>query len=154
MHTVQANILSPGVRLTCVRTDKFKTGCLSLNLISALRRSEAASTALFPRVLRRGSKEHPGMESIASALDELYGAVIEPSVRKKGELHCSGFYADFPDDRFLPNGGSVLEKAVSLLGEILLSPATDGGSLRADYIEGEKKNLIDDIRAGINDKRS
>ena len=154
MHTVHESTLSPGVNLTCVRTDKFKTGSLSINLVSALRRDAAASTALFPRVLKRGSKEHPGMEKIASALDELYGAVIEPTVRKKGELHCTGFHADFPDGQYLPGGTGILEKTVSLLGEILLSPDTSGDCLRPEYIEGEKKNLIDDIRAGINDKRS
>ena len=154
MHTVHASLLSPGVNLTCVRTDKFKTGCLSINLISALRRDTAALNALFPRVLRRGSEGHPDMESIASALDELYGANIEPSVRKKGELHCAGFYADFPDDLYLPDGGNLLEKTVSLLGEMLFSPVMQGDCLRADYTEGEKKNLIDDIRAVINDKRS
>ena len=158
MHTVHANALSPGLNLTCVRTDQFKTGCLLINLITALKRETAASSALLPRVLRRGSKEYPDMDSIAAALDELYGANIEPIIRKKGELHCTGLYADFPDDKFLPTGGSVLEKTASLAGEILLSPAMHGdsaqsGLLREEYTEGEKKNLIDEIRAGINDKR-
>ena len=154
MHTVQSSLLSPGINLTCVKTDKFKTGCLMINLICPLRSETAASAALYPRVLRRGTEQHPDMEKIAFALDELYGASIEPTVRKKGELHSTGFYADFPDDRYLPDSGDILEKTTSLLGEILLRPATDGDLLRSDYIEGEKKNLIDDIRAGINDKRS
>ena len=93
------------------------------------------------------------MERIASALDDLYGARIEPIVRKKGELHCIGLYADFPDDRFIPDSVSILEKTASIAGEMLLSPAMDGELLQAGYIEGEKKNLIDEIRAGINDKR-
>ena len=153
MHTVHANSIFPGVNLTCVVTDKFKTGCLSINLISSLRRSTAAGSALLPEVLLRGSKELPDMERIASALDDLYGARVEPVVRKKGELHCIGFYADFPDDRFIPGGVSVLEKTASIVGGILLSPSLNQNHLRADYIEGEKKNLIDEIRAGINDKR-
>jgi len=93
------------------------------------------------------------MERIAEALDESYGARIEPIVRKKGELHCVGFYADFPDDRFIPAGESVLEKTAGLVAGILLSPDTRDSLLREDYVESEKKNLIDDIRASINDKR-
>ena len=154
MHTVHANAISPGINLTCVVTDKFKTGSLSINLISSLRRDTAASSALLPQVLRRGSKELPDMERISSALDDLYGARIEPIVRKKGELHSIGFYIDFPDDRFIPGGGSVLEKAASLAGGMLLSPILHESLLRVDYIEGEKKNLIDEIRASINDKRT
>ena len=153
MHTIHASSISPGINLTCVQTDKFKTGSMSLNLITGLRRDTAASSALLPQVLLRGSKELPDMERVASALDDLYGARIEPIVRKKGELHCIGFYADFPDENFIPGGGDVLEKTASIAGELLLSPVMANDLLKADYIESEKKNLIDDIRAAINDKR-
>ena len=145
--------ISPEVALTCVKTDKFKTGCLSINLVTGLRRDTAALTALLPRVLRRGSAKLPDMELISAALDELYGARVEPIVRKKGELQCVGIFADFPDDRFIPGAQDILEKTAALAGEILLCPDLHDGLLRADYVESEKSNLIDDIRAGINDKR-
>ena len=41
--------LLPGVFLTCLRTDKFKTGLLSLHLLTALDRETAARNALIPR---------------------------------------------------------------------------------------------------------
>ena len=154
MHTVHVGSVFPGVNLTCVQTDKFKTGCLSINLISSLSHNTAAQLALMPRVLRRGSDELADMERISSALDDLYGARIEPTVRKKGELHCVGFHVDFPDGRFIPDGSLLLEKTVSLASGILLSPVMQDNLMRQDYIDSEKKNLIDDIRAGINDKRS
>ena len=93
------------------------------------------------------------MESVNNYLDELYGARIIPMVRKKGELHCIGFLADFIDDDFIPAGENILEKTAAFLGELLLSPNTHGGLLLYDYVDGERKNLINDIRAGINDKR-
>ena len=154
MHTVNTDSLAPGIALTCVNTDKFKTGCLSVNLVGKLSRATASSYALLPQVLRRGSAEYPDMGRIAAALDELYGARIEPIVRKKGELHCTGLYADFPDGRFIPGSGGVLEQTFSLALGILLAPDIQSGLLRSDYIESEKINLIDDIRAGINDKRN
>jgi predicted Zn-dependent peptidase len=146
--------IMPRVRVTCVNTDKFKTGCISVNLITQLDRENAAKNALLPRVLRRGTARHPDMESIAAALDELYGARVTPLVRKTGELQCVGFFADFIDDDYTPKGENVLEKTAALLGELLLSPLTRGGLLTGEYVEGEKKNLIDEIRAGINDKRA
>lgn len=97
------------------------------------------------------------MERISAALDELYGARIEPLVRKKGETHCIGLYADFPDDRFLSeqnDAQNLLEETAALLGGMLLSPNMQDGFFRLDYVESEKANLIDDIRATINDKRS
>ena len=153
MHEVNTSEIFPNVRLTCITTDKFKTGSLSVNLIGGLSRETAASSALLPRVLRRGCAEYPDMERIAASLDELYGARIEPLTRKKGELHSVGLYADFPDDRFITADECLLEKTASLLGSILLAPDLSSGLLRADYVESEKTNLIDDIRAAINDKR-
>ena len=142
-----------GVSLTCVREYKFKTGCLSMTLLTQLDRRTAAMNAALPSVLRRGTARFPDMESLAAQLDGLYGARIEPFVRKLGEVQCIGFYSDFPDDSFVPGGGQILEKTADLMGEMLLSPATSGGRLRAEYVDGERENLIDDIRAEINDKR-
>ena len=54
MERIRTEIL-PGVWLTALRTDKFKTAWLSVNLLTQLRRSTAACTAVLPYVLRRGS---------------------------------------------------------------------------------------------------
>jgi len=145
--------LQPGVSLTCVTTDKFKSSCFTVNLICKLTRETASLNALLPRVLRRGSKKLPDIAHISATLDDLYGTRIEPIARKKGELYALGFYADFPDDRYIPGCENLLEKAFDITGELLLSPAMQDGFLREDYIESEKSNLIDNIRAAINDKR-
>lgn len=153
MASVTRKQIMPFTNLTCVKTNKFKTGCLSITLITQLSRETASKNALLPKVLRRGSAQHPDMESIASALDGLYGARIEPTVRKKGELHCIGFYADFINDEFVPDGDHILEKTAALMGEILLNPNTRGGQLNGEYVDGERELLIDEIHAGINEKR-
>lgn len=154
MQEVIRKKIMPETYLTCVKTDKFKTCCLSLNMITRLDADTASKNALLPRVLLRGTASHPDMESVNSYLDALYGARILPMVRKKGELHCIGFLADFIDDDFIPANENILEKTAALLGEVLLSPNTHGGLLLSEYVDSERKNLIDDIRAGINDKRS
>lgn len=153
MQRVTQREIAPGVNLTCVTVYKFKTGCLSMTLVTPLDKKTASLNAVLPYVLRRGTARYPTMEGLESALDDLYGARIEPIVRKKGETQCIGFYADFPDDAYLPKGSSVMEKTAGLMGEILLSPATQGGRLRRDYVDRERENLLDDLRAEINDKR-
>lgn len=154
MQPVVRKELMPSTTLTYVRTDKFKTCCLSVNLIAPLSRDTAAMNALLPRVLMRGSVSYPDLASVNAALDALYGARLVPMVRKKGECHCIGFLADFIDDDFVPRGEKVLEKVCDLVGELLLSPRTHGGLLMGEYVESEKKNLADEIRAAINDKRT
>ena len=153
METVRKELL-PGVWLTALRSDKFKTGCLSINLLTQLKRETAAFNAVLPFVLRRGTRFHPDMEAIAAELDMLYGTGIEPVVRKIGEIQCIGFYASFPDDKYLPDGSSIFEKAANLTCELLLAPNTKNGLFRPAYVESEKEKLLELIRSRVNEKRS
>ena len=145
--------LFPGVWLRTVHTNKFKSSYLSVNLLTPLQRETAAANALIPSVLRRGTVDHPDLESLSAALDELYGGAIEPFVRKKGETQCVGFLASFLDDVYTLEGEPVLEGAAALLGELLLRPYTQDGVFCPDYTAGERANLVDRIRAQVNDKR-
>jgi len=146
--------LFPGVWLRSIHTDKFKSAYLSVTLMTALDAEKAGVNALIPYVLRRGTAVHPDMESLSAALDELYGGAVEPAVRKKGETQCVGFVASFLDDAYTLKGETILEFAANLLGELLLKPHTEDGVFAKSYVEGEKANLTDKIRAQINDKRT
>ena len=145
--------LSPGVFFNYIHATKFKTGLLSAQLVVPLDADKSASGALLPAVLRRGTERHGDMLAISRALDRLYGAGLSFVVRKKGENQCFGFLASFIDDRFALGGERLLEPTAELLGEVLLRPATEGGVFRRDYVDGEKDNLIDTIRAILDDKR-
>ena len=145
--------LSPGVFFNYIHATKFKTGLLSAQLVVPLDAGCTAMGALLPAVLRRGTEKHGDMLSISRALDNLYGAGLSFTVRKKGENQCLGFLASFIDDRFALGGERLLEPAAELLGEVLLRPATEGGVFRNDYVSGEKDNLIDAIRSALDDKR-
>jgi predicted Zn-dependent peptidase len=143
----------PGVWLRAIHTDKFKSSYLGLTMLTPLERETAAANALIPAVLRRGTASHPDLEALSAALDELYGGAIEPVVRKKGETQCIGFVASFLDDAYTLEGDPILEPAAALLGELLLSPRTEGEGFLPDYVHQEQNNLIDRIRAQVNDKR-
>ena len=141
------------VFLTYLPAQHFKTSRLTLNLIAPLRRETASANALLPAVMRRGTVRYPDMESLSAALDTLYGANIDYTVRKKGERQCVGFAAGFIDDAFTPHGEKLLEPVAELLGELLLEPVTQRGRFLSEYVDSEKANLIDAIRGLKNDKR-
>jgi predicted Zn-dependent peptidase len=143
--------LLPGVFLTQIRTQKFKTGFLSATLLRPLSKEEASKNALLPRVLRRGTVEHPDMEKLAAVLDELFGANIEVRIRRLGEVHCVGFVSSFIDDIYA--GRDLLDGVASLLGKLLLNPVTRGGRFLPEYVESERNKLLDRIRSQMNDKR-
>ena len=153
MMNVTRMELLPGVHLTAVHTNKFKSSLLGVELLVPITGADASANALVPMVLRRGTAQHPDMESLSAALDELYGGSIEPMVRKKGETQCVGFVGSFLDDAYTPDGSGILAPAAALLGELLLQPAVQDGCFLDAYVQGERDNLIDRIRAQVNDKR-
>ncbi len=152
--TFNRSEILPGVWLTCITTDKFKSGCLSVNMITQLTRETASLNALVPMVLRRGCKSYPDLESFAGRLDDLYGAVISPTVRKIGEIQTVGLIADFVDDRYLPEETDLFAQVLDLAAEMLLEPVREKGLLSESYVESEKEKQLDRLRSRINDKRS
>ena len=153
MELTRTEIL-PGVWLNALHTEKFKTACLSLSLLTQLTRETASMNALIPYVLRRGTTRYPDMEALSARMDELYGAAVEPVVRRIGEIQCLGFYASIPEGDYLPGGKAVLHQVCELLGSLLLSPATRGGLLLPQYVESEKEKMLEAIRSRVNEKRS
>ena len=110
--------LLPGVCLRVVNADKFKTACFSINFLQPLTRQIAPLNALLPSVLLRGTRRHPGIREISQHLDALYGASFGTLVRKKGDVITCGFYSDFIEDRFTPDGTRVFAAMVDFLREI------------------------------------
>lgn len=143
----------PGVTLSAVRSDKFKTGCFSINFLRPLCREEAAKNALTFSVLLRGTETYPDIQSLSAAMDNLYGAEIGLLIRKKGEVQCVGLYCDYVEDAMLP-GEKIFSGVVELAAEMLLRPVLENGVFRRDYVEREKENLIHSIRSRLNSKRS
>ncbi len=145
--------IMPGVSLTCLRSRKFKTACMSLSLLTQLDRETASMNALIPFVLRRGTTLYPDMQSVSRRLEELYGAAIEPVVRRVGEIQCIGFYASMAEEEFVPGGEGLLHETAQLMGQLLLSPVTHGGLFLPEYVDSERDKLCERIASLINDKR-
>ncbi len=143
----------PGVDLTVVQTDKFKSAILSASFLVPLKKETAAANALVPYLLRRGTEKYPTMSEISVKLEDLYGGTLDPAVRKRGETQCVGLIGSFLDDAYALEPGSNLKEAAALLEEMLLHPVTENGSFRDEYVAGERDKLVQAIRAQVNDKR-
>lgn len=146
--------LMPGVFLSHLRSDKFKTACMSVTLLTQLQRETAAMNAVIPFVLRRGTTRYGDMEQLSRRMDELYGAAVEPVVRRIGEIQGIGFYGSFPEPDYLPGGEALLGETCALMAQLLLDPATRGGLLLPQYVDSEREKLLYIIRSRVNDKRS
>lgn len=151
---IQTFELIPGVTLRCFPDNRFKQGCLSLQILRPMCRQEAAQNALLPAVLLRGTESCPDLRTITLRLDDLYGAAAGALVRRVGDYQTTGLYCSFIEDSYALEGDRVLEPMIDFLGELLLRPVLENGVFRRDYVESEKRNLISTIESQRNDKRA
>jgi len=140
------------IRLHVMPTKRFKT--FSISLFAGLPLSEETVTpvALIPFVLRRGTSSTPETIAFRERLDELYGAGFGFDVYKRGDAQIVQFRMDVINDRFVSANKPLLAESISFLGEVVTSPAMDGGRLREKYVTAEKITLQKRLEAIINDK--
>lgn len=153
MQKIIRKSIQDGVQMTCIWTDRFKTSAFSAALVLPLR-AENAAYAVLPHLLYRGTAAHPDLNALGAALDDLYGARIEPYVRKVGESLVLGFVSDVIDERCAPAGTALTARTAALLGELLFRPALVDGRFPEELVAAERDNLADRIAAMPNDPRS
>lgn len=146
--------LQPGITLRCVQDNRFKQGCMTVQFVRAMCRQEAAMNALLPAVLLRGCEGAEDMRRITLRLDDLYGATVSTLVRRVGDYQTVGLHCSFIEDRYAMAGDKIFAPMVDFLRQLLLSPVLENGAFKKDYVNHEKKNLINNIEAMRNDKRS
>lgn len=150
---IQTLQLQPGIFLRGCTDTRFKTGCLSLQLVRPASHQEAAANALVSAVLLRGTENYPDIRDITRHLDDLYGATVGALVRRVGDYQTTGFYCSYTEDRYALDGDKILEPVVDFLQELLFRPKLENGVFCESFVEGEKRNLLSAIEAQKNDKR-
>ena len=144
--------IAEGITLNVIPADKFKTDRISVNFLTPLNSEKAALNALLVKVLGRGTKSWPDMKSLSRALDDIYGTGLSDHNYKRGETQIFGFSLGMLKSEYAVDETDIMSEALKILSEVLFEPALENGGLRTDYVETEKKNLIDDIKAKINNK--
>lgn len=146
--------LSEGIYLNIIESDKFKTDYFDINFILPLKEETASFAALLPMVMKRGCVKYPTMAEITKRLDYLYSTGFSSRVIKRGEAQVVGFGVDFLRESLLPAGETLIDDVFEVLRNIIFEPLVADGCFKTEYVETEKKNLIDAINALINNKNA
>lgn len=141
-------------KLFCIPTDRFKSEYFSLRFTVPLRAETAQKNALAVAVLGRGTKHFPTKLALNRYLDELYSTAISTRNQRLGDMQCIGLAADFLGARYVGGGDGLLPQIISIMAELLYAPVMQDGLFCDEYVESEKNNLRDAIRAAINNPRS
>ena len=145
--------VAEGVRFLALRDSRFKTASLTVALLLPLREETASAYALLPYLLRRGCAAYPDYTALQQRLNELYGASINASVARIGEMQTLMLSAVSIDDRFALNKEAVAAQCAELLLSMLFEPVLENGVFRTADVEQERRCLLERIQSEINEKR-
>ena len=146
--------IADGINLNIIPSDKFKTNHLKINFTLPLTRAVAPLASLLPRVLRRGCEKYPTMTSLNRRLEYLYATVLGGGSSKCGENETITFNANFLKNELIPDDTDLLSLVCDMKADLKFNPCLENGVFKEEYVESEKKNLIDAIEAEINNKSS
>ncbi|MBO4353515.1 MAG: insulinase family protein [Clostridia bacterium] len=142
-----------GVGFCFYKTDKFKTDRIDVRFVVPLDEKTASENALVFPVLFRATEKYPSTLDMRVACETLYGASFDDGVSKRGDAQVITFSSSFLSPKYAIGGDDILGGALDLISEVMLRPKTENGVFCAEYVDSEKKMLIDDELAKVNDKR-
>ena len=154
MYEFTKKTICDGVSFGNIKDDRFKRGRINATLIVPLDKKTAAANALLSCVLTRSCKKYPDFTSLNRKLDELYGAALYPSFSKFGDFQTVTVSVSGLDDRYALDGKSISSEITELLCSILFEPNITNGHFLEEDFQQEKRQLIENIDAEFNDKRS
>ncbi|MBY0598291.1 EF-P 5-aminopentanol modification-associated protein YfmF [Bacillus bingmayongensis] len=141
-----------GLRVHMIPTDKYKTNTFVFRFKAPLNEETVTERALLPYVLQSATEKLPSVIRLRQYLEELYGSSLAVDVSKKGEEHIISIYVDIANETYLQDAPPLFEKALSMLSDIVLHPATEGSGFLQSIVESEKRALVQRIEATYDDK--
>lgn len=154
MNSVKCFNIKQGINLYYMPKTQFKTNYISINIHNELNGETASLCALLSDVLSRGSEKYPTETAVSEYMQNLYGTSFKTDIKRKGTDQILSLSASTVNDNFLPDGEGVFDKVLEFLFDTLLNPLVSDGAFSNVYVNQEKINLINDIEAMINDKRT
>lgn len=143
---------NPGVKLHLVKTDKYKTNTIVFKMKAPIEKEYATTRALLPYVLQSGTNTYPSFTELRTYLENLYGATLSVDLQKKGEYHIISITMEVANEKFLKQSEPLLDKALTLLADVLFNPRSANDSFDEQIVAKEKRTLKQRIQAVNDDK--
>lgn len=145
MQTLERNISR--CRIYWLDGEKMKTNLIVLYFDLPLKRETATKTALLAEVLKQGCASYSTQRQLAQKAENLYGAIWDINVVKKGDRQLLVCSLEVP--KLVP-----LEEGLDFIRELLLNPKIEMGGFPKETVERQKDVLTKRIQAQKDDKRA
>ncbi len=153
LNYISENIKT-GIRLNTLKTNRFKTNLLTINVITPLKEETASRFSLLTDVLTAACEKYPSLVELGKRMADLYSASVNAFVQKKGEKQIVVFELSLINNEYAYDGSDLFDEGTKLLSEVMLRPYLKDGKFDTEIVDREKKNLIDSMKEKINNKAS
>ncbi len=143
-----------GIALTVLTDRKFKTDSFAVRFITELTEENAAANAAVAFMIEDTCAAYPDITAFNKRLLQLYGASVRGGIERYAHSQVITIAATSVGSRFALDGEDISALVLELLCGCIFDPVTENGSFPEKQFELKKQELIDDIDADINDKRS
>ena len=152
---MSVQLISPATGVQClfVENKSFHTTLVSFQFYLPLSRRTVAENALLPFVLTTCGKQYPDFSALNMELSRLYGASLDASAEKMGDLQLLKMRVSVVNDRFAPKGESVVRQAVEMLLSLIFEPKAENGAFDENDLAREKRKAIEHIKSEMSEKR-
>lgn len=144
--------IGDNIHFSTIVDSRYKLNSVKINFLTKLDEKTASLNAIIPKILSKSSEDYPTLTLLNNRLSSLYAANISDFTGKFGDVQYSGIVVSAIDNAYALEGEDIIGEAVDILLGCLFKPVTENNAFPAQAFELEKKSLIDDIEAQINDK--
>lgn len=141
--------ITKGVHLHFIQSEKFKTNKIKVRFSAPMSEKTIAGRVLTASMLETSNALYPTSQSFREKLANLYGANFSTSLSRRGLVHYLDINLSFVRDQFLSRKNVLTDEMLEFLKASLFSPLSNGDAFDAKTFEIEKKNVLTDLEAEI-----
>ena len=146
--------IGDGIFLTEIADPKYKTNVIRVRFTLPVDPENTGVNFLLMNLLVTSNSEIRSKSRLASKFMGLYGTTISAVGGNVGDYQTLGISLNAIRDRYTIGNEVISEEAVHQLLLCLFSPDLTDGKFSEKYFRLNKQELLDNIAAAINDKRS
>ena len=141
--------ITKGVRLHFIQSEKFKTNKIRVRFSAPMSKETVAGRVLTASMLETVNAVYPTSQAFRERLANLYGADYSTSLSRRGLVHYLDINLSFVRDKFLSRKNVLTDAMLDFLKASLFSPLVSQDTFDESAFEIEKKNILNDLEAEI-----
>ncbi len=150
----EKNEIGKGITLTRIADPKYKSNIIRIRFVTPINADTQGVNALLMSMLVTSNSQHRSRSELSKKFLGLYGTSIGAVWGNVSDYQSVGITISAIRDRFTIGGEVISEEAVTQLLKCIFEPDLTDGRFNEKYFSLRKQELLDNIAAAVNDKRS